>query len=298
MTEERPYSDDISPVAMSKLHKTVRDVARILRHADPKMMGILESRGFSKIESKNRFDLHFRQPEGWERPQSLRSLLKKSSKGPRHSLNQRIELARMLASAVFYIHSCDFVHKNIRPDNVIVFDPVSENIDPSLAKYHQFPRSLGKPFLIGYDGVRKAEAASLRIRTDEWQKSVYLSPERQRLNVGDEFTMAHDVYSLGVLLLEVALWEDFTTPICAKRLFWQKGTQQLKAPEELRASLVMSAETDIPRLLGTKYADAVVACLIGLKEDDSPGFLTDKDGVIKGTAYIIQVMKRLETISL
>lgn len=27
---------------------------------------------------------------------------------------------------------------------------------------------------------------------------------------GDDFTMRHDIYSLGVVLLEVSLWDTFT----------------------------------------------------------------------------------------
>jgi hypothetical protein len=43
------------------------------------------------------------------------------------------------------------------------------------------------------------------IEVKEWKKNVYLHPDRHRMGVGDEYTVRHDVYSLGVVLLEIAL---------------------------------------------------------------------------------------------
>lgn len=60
----------------------------------------------------------------------------------------------------------------------------------------------------------------------------------------------------------------------------------MKSPGQLQQAFVESAETDIPRLPGQKYSDAVVACLTGLKEDRETGTLTDQDGIVVGLAYI------------
>ncbi|KAI4202339.1 MAG: hypothetical protein LQ346_002013 [Caloplaca aetnensis] len=314
LVEYRAYSADIDTSALNALRRTVRAVAAILHHADPENMGLLKCRGFAHNPDRCRFELHFLQPPGWTNPRSLRNLLRDPVNaqigGAVHPLNQRVQLARTLAEAIFYVHSGDWVHKNIRPDNIIVFEQAElmpgdrtgydneagQQTHQQQRKYRVFPRSLGKAFLVGYDGVRKLEAESQRLDTDDWRKKIYLSPERHRLSVGDEFTMAHDVYSLGVVLLEVALWRDLTNR-ALRRMFW-RDAQNLKSSEDMRAALIKSAKTDVPRVLGQKYADAVVACLTGLREEEEAGILADVDGVITGTAYITQILKRLEEISI
>ena len=312
LLEYRAYSADIDRGDLNSLRRTVRAVAAILHHADPELMGLLKCRGFAHDPQHCRFELHFSYPPGWTNPRSLRNLLRDPINdqigGAAHPLNQRIKLARTLAEAIFYVHSGDWVHKNIRPENIIVFEPEESDLKgedeysvgnsqqaAQQRKYRVFPRALGKGFLVGYDGVRKLEAESQRLGTDDWRKKIYLSPERHRLNIGDEFTMAHDVYSLGVVLLEIALWRNFTNRAQARPIFWENA-QRLKSPVDMQAALIKSAKTDVPRVLGQKYADAVVACLTGLREEEEAGALADIDGVVMGTSYITQIVKRLEEI--
>jgi len=80
-------------------------------------------------------------------------------------------------------------------------------------------------------------------------------------------------------------------------MLWQ-DQQKIKSPADLRKTLKTSAKPDIPRVLGQTVADAVVACLTGLEEDDHSGVLNDKDGVVMGSIYITRVVKRLEEISI
>lgn len=44
---------------------------------------------------------------------------------------------------------------------------------------------------------------------DKWQDNLYRHPERQGKNPEESYTMHHDVYSLGVCLLEIGLWTSF-----------------------------------------------------------------------------------------
>lgn len=301
LVEDRQYSDDADATSINAIRKTVRDIASILHEADPDAMGVLQCRGFRQEPSQNRFELHFDFPPDGHRPHSLRDLLRapiNQKVGIAHPLNHRINLAKRLASAVFYIHSGDFVHKNIRPDNILIFEPTfTSNLDPKQAKYHQYPRALGTPFLVGYDGVRKVDAVSQRLLVKNWKKNIYLNPERHRLQVGDEFTMQHDVYSLGVVLLEIALWTDFTDRKSGfgKRLWQDHDT--IRSPTQLQQLFIDAAKVDIPRALGQKYSDAVVACLTGLKAEKDAGILKDQDDVVVGLAFITQVVRKLEEIS-
>lgn len=303
LVEERAYSYDIDTVALNRIRRTVRDVALILREAEPSTMGVLRCQGFRHDSQHNRFELHFSVPHGVENPRSLRDMLKDrkyQDVGAVHPLNHRLDLAKKLASAVFLIHSGDFVHKNIRPENIIIFEPcvsVGSNVDAELMKYRQFPRALGTPYLVGYDGVRKVDAMSDLIAIDDPQKSIYLSPERHRLKIGDEFIMQHDVYSLGVVLLEIALWKDLSNHASSVgKVLWHR--QGVLKSASLHENLISLAKTRIPRYLGQRYTDAVIACLTGLKDVDNISELKDQDGVVVGVAYITLVLRKLEEIIL
>ena len=300
LIETRSYSDDIDTVTLNETRRTVRDIALILREADPSIMGVLQCHGFRHERRQNRFELHFMFPNGAHNPRSLRDLLKDSKYkdvGAVHPLNHRLDLAKKLASAVFFIHSGGFVHKNIRPENIIIFEPdlAESACSAETIKYSQFPRALGAPYLVGYDGVRKVDAKSDRIAVDNPERGIYLSPERHRLKVGDEFTMQHDVYSLGVVLLELALWKDLTNHRSSVGMVLWDRAGVLKPYTSLHENLLSLAKTHVSRYLGQNYADAVTTCLAGLKDIETH---MDQDGVVVGLAYITQVLQKLEGIVL
>jgi hypothetical protein len=102
------------------------------------------------------------------------------------------------------------IHKQIRPDNILIFEKEPDaSLSASERGRRLYPYALGQPFLIGFDAVQKADTGSQMLHVGEWQKSLYLSPERHRLQAGDEFRMQHGLYSLGVVLLEIAFWASF-----------------------------------------------------------------------------------------
>lgn len=46
-------------------------------------------------------------------------------------------------------------------------------------------------------------------RNREWFKDIYRHPDQQGANIKTQHNMGHDIYSLGVCLIEIALWETF-----------------------------------------------------------------------------------------
>lgn len=278
------------------LRTLVRDIARRLREVDSSLMHILQCEGFSDDYLGKKFVLRFLFPPQKTNPRSLRALLADSRNeklGKKHSLSDRVRLAQSIAAAVLYVHASGFVHKNIRPDNIIVFEPQLAATTPiSEREACTFPRAIGEPYLAGYDGTRKEDAATLMIDTIEWHQRLYLPPERLReKSQRIKFTWRHDIYSLGVVLLEIAMWENFAD---------ERGRigKHLKTATD-PASFLMSQVKQVPRLLGNIYGDAVLACLHMLqhKEPDVE-LITDEDGVGLGTTFISEVMDRLEQITL
>ncbi|KAF9459302.1 hypothetical protein BDZ94DRAFT_1048266 [Collybia nuda] len=193
--------------ADNKSLRRVRDIVLILRSADI-TMGILQCSGFDPNPTSFRCELVFPLPTGMKNPRTLRDLLTspENAEGARHSLTERVRLATRLATAVLYVHTAKLVHKNIRPENILLLEPEGDDLA------FKFPRALGTSFLIGFDVVRKDDETSTRIGDEDWEKNIYRHPERQGLHPDSDFTMLHDIYSLGVVLLEIAGWRSFVLP--------------------------------------------------------------------------------------
>lgn len=283
--------------SQDEIHTTrlaVRKIAQKLREVDS-TQGILPCLGFSEEPVNDRFALHFSPPANTNNPQSLRTLLadprsRDKTIGKQHSITDRVHLAQAVASAVGYVHSFEFVHKNIRPENIIIFETQLSGVSAKEQSRQRFPFKIGEPYLVGYDGARNEVAETRLLDVTQWQRRLYLSPDRQDMtNVQVKYSMKHDIYSLGVVLLEIALWEDFTDETGAYGKLFKATKEPLK--------LLMQLSRRVPLLLGDRYRDAVVACLTELREENKEHQLEDADGIVVGMAFIAQVIGKLEKIS-
>ena len=304
LVEYRQYSTLATPQVIAATQVLVREIAARLHEAESATKGLLCCKGFTPEPMKSRFALRFNYPAGRDAPKTLQSLLMHPANagGTRHSLSDRVALARGIASAVLYMHTCGFVHKSIRPDNILIFEKEVVNTGADQSKHH-YPYVVGEPFLVGFDSLRRAVAASNMIKVEEWKKNVYLHPDRHRMTKGDEYTVRHDLYSLGVVLLEVAMWSCFTDERAngMAKCVWhvaQGARLSPLSPDELKAIYLKLAKSQVPRCIGAKYADIVVSCLEGLRDEEAGGLLNDQDGMVVETAYVSQILEKLEDISL
>lgn len=265
----------------SKAH--VRDLARLLHHVHPTTFGLLKCEGVIEVPTDQgiQFDFIFGIPEGLHSPTTMRSLLMEK---PQCSLSKRVQLAKQLARSVMFVHTTGFVHKGIRPETVVVFNQGSQDLGPS--------------FLIGFERIRRAGAQTDLLGDLEWERNLYRHPVRQGLWPEEAFSMQHDIYSLGVCLLEIALWRSFVhiddegpTPWSELRI--EKAISDRDARRggfAIKKELVTMAKDRLPSLVGDRYSDLVLACLCCLDKDnvfdvEGPG-VKDNDGMIIGVRYI------------
>lgn len=160
--------------AVADTNRTLRDVrklAHILSKAEPLTFGLLACAGVVKASipaSEEQaqgqintelptFKFLFSIPPSLTRPKSLRALLIESN--PWYSLNSRYSLAKQLASSALYIHSSQFVHKNIRPETTIIFEKEGKAAGGEL----------GSLFLVGFENFRPAEGMTYRTGDGFWQ---------------------------------------------------------------------------------------------------------------------------------
>lgn len=263
---------------------TVRELAVRLKCANPATFGLLTCLGAVHDEENNKFSLIFRMPDSMSEPKTLRAKI--MAYDTTHSLSERFRLATQLARAVSSVHTFDMVHKNIRPENIILFRD-SES-------------TLGSAFLLGFETVRRDQDGT-RLRGDtDWVKNLYLHPQRQGSRIRERYIMQHDIYSLGVCLLEIGLWSSFVEygnpnsyPTKSRTYDFRAESSDGSSPPELVKSRLLSlAIKELPEKMGTKYARVVESCLTCLdlgNEDFGDESEFQDDGVVVAVRYIEKV---------
>ncbi|KAJ8115827.1 hypothetical protein ONZ43_g4578 [Nemania bipapillata] len=282
-----------------ELTRSVRLLASKLKRADPRTFGLLECRGVIKVSgTKPSFDFILNTPYGKDAFESLRSALLSNSIP---SLSQRISIAKELAKSISYMHTFDFVHKNIRPETILLFDDA------------ELKRKL--TFLVGFEGFRAVDGATAQRGDAELHRDLYRHPSRQGDSPAQRYGMEHDIYSLGVCLLEIGLWETFVSyktpqepqagPSYDRFLDWLNA-QNLKDSYNksfyLKDYFEELAKTTLPQRAGDRYSAIVVKCLTCLdgKEDGEDGDADETDlkdpSIVAGVKFIEEILLRVDEL--
>jgi hypothetical protein len=156
--------------------REVRNLARFLAEVEPATFGLLDCRGViethkERAETENtqreredwnlpitplvEFKFIFTVPKIFSEPRSLRALLVSAIPYP---LSERLALAQKLTRSIFFIHTVQFVHKNIRPETVIVFREGNSDI--------------GAPFLAGFENFRLEDGQTYKVGDDFWERNL------------------------------------------------------------------------------------------------------------------------------
>ncbi|KAK7976243.1 Glycosyltransferase sugar-binding region containing DXD domain-containing protein [Apiospora arundinis] len=239
-------------------------------------------------------ELVFRKPEG--NLFMLHTLIAADQDEPRYPLDFRFQLARSLSEAVLGVHVQGLVHKNIRTDTILLVArpaPVPEQQQQQQTKKN----SSMDVYLTNWHLLRKESDATIMSGGTQWAEDLYRHPRRQGLHVQERYNIGHDIYSLGVCLLEIGLWslllirqgdgdgEGEGAPPQVSRLVRaaagvavQGGEvadaemrRKLKRPDEVKNILLRLAWDHLPQRMGRGYCRLVVACLTAL-DHQSGGF--------------------------
>lgn len=197
-----------------------------------------------------------------------------------YTLESRVALALHLARAVLVIHSLGLVHKNIRSDTIVV-----------LATDRSQPGVLGVPCILGWGAARDEEEESgmsglpMPYFEAGFDASIYRHPKHDAEKRTEKLQMRDDVYSLGVCLLEIALWEslastrhDSSGQMSAPMRDIQKMSKDSrKVGGELTRHLVDIAKKWVPVTMGSVFTDIVVTCLECWDDDVNDNYENDYD---------------------
>jgi serine/threonine protein kinase len=167
----------------------------------------------------------------------------------RPTLGERFRLARALAETLFQFHSVNWLHKSVRSDNILLFRG-SKTLNYS------------DPYLVGFEFSRGEGDQSTVDNDDSLNSNLYRHPRRQGLP-DERFSILHDIYALGAVLLEIGVW----------RPLGGFGDFSAMSPDSIKDALIENGDQRLPHYMGRSYTDAVVACL----EGSLAGFLSNSE---------------------
>ncbi|KAJ2982151.1 hypothetical protein NUW58_g6501 [Xylaria curta] len=284
------------PGTASQIKVDVKSLAMKLQNVDPDSFGLLRCKGILKHhDSSNRLtaiDVVYRTPLDCRAPQTLRHHLLDQYPV---SLSTVIRMAKQLVRSVHYVHTCGFVHKNIRPENLLVFPKADGS-------------ALGESFLIGFTEFRNVNFQTNLHGDAAWHRNLYRHSQRQGAFVHERYTMQHDIYSLGICLLEIGLWRSFvwypahdsnTSPVPGMALGFSCSDKDFETPQfasqqKLQEHLVALAMKELPPRVGEIYTNIVVTCITCLDPNNevfnTKEGLMDEDGVVIGVKFVEHVL--------
>ena len=258
--------------------KIAAEIAQKLCHGN---RGILRCIGYRTDPA----ELVFAYPFSFDSPHTLRYHLLRNNDYS-CTLDYRFRLAQEIQEAVFSVNTAQFVHKNIRPDTIVLFSKASKPPQPTRPdEIRLLDESLLSPaYLTNWTMLRETSATSHRHGDKEWDRNFYRHYHRQGTKPQERYQIKYDIYSLGVCLLEIGLWESFvvidprTKQAELSDFFHTAALQHGRAKEDdfrnlesLCASdipqrmLVGIAKQLLPKCMGRAFTKLVVACLTNVE---------------------------------
>ncbi|KAL2065985.1 hypothetical protein VTL71DRAFT_2056 [Oculimacula yallundae] len=168
----------------------------------------------------------------------------------RPSLDERFLIASKIGQAIRKWHLAGWVHQGISSRNII-FWSTNGQVDYT------------RPYLCGFEYCRPASHISYPRSVDNLTFQVYRHPDRQGAP-SISHRKEHDLYSFGVLLLEIGLWQ------LAADLLNKKNN----SPSAVRELLSQNCKVRLGHYMGVKYREAAITCIetkFGVTEDEAVG---------------------------
>ncbi|KAK4225589.1 hypothetical protein QBC38DRAFT_537698 [Podospora fimiseda] len=260
---------DLSAGVTPQLIPNAEHLARKLQHIDPGTFNLLRCEGIIKKQDQGHLSIIYESsfPKG-PPPLTLRHLLLNHAQSSSISLSTIITVAKQLVRSVSFIHACDLVHKNIRPDNTLIFPNNNNNFNL---------------FLIGFSQFRSVTLLTNFLGDTPLHRNLYRHPDLQGLCITEKYTMQHDIYSLGVcdikpgFPLEAALRNDLSDADFA-------NAQVPGTTSWIKEDLVEMAKNELPQQMGDLYTD------VWVKGDDG------SDGIAVGVRFVERILGRVGEI--
>ena len=185
-------------------------------------------------------------------PQSLLSYLQHSGDTDSSNvpcLEDRFRLALNLVSNLLHVHAKGLTHRNINSNNIVF---VNDNSGRGTESKPWKEGVIRKPFLVSWD---QCAADTPAPEPETLISNIYRPPGIER-GQRSSYRSAHDVYSLGLVLLEIGMWMPLNK-------LWKTKYTRL----DFKARLQAIYAKKLAAKCGTAYMSVVEYCLRAVDED-------------------------------
>ncbi|KAH8674643.1 hypothetical protein BGZ60DRAFT_404447 [Tricladium varicosporioides] len=232
-----------------QLRGRIDNLARLL-HAEtkPQELLTLHCLGYFDNVKESQYGFIFSYPQSFDtKMSSLKVLLDKPSTETLPTLEDRYKIAYSIGLSISILHTADWLHKSIRSQNILF--PTQQNREV-----------WSRPYLVGFDFSRPDKPDESSEKPEESARfNLYRHPFTQG-SPSENFRKMFDIYSFGVLLLEIGMW----------RSAWKWWKDGLNATDFQKAMLDL-AYGKLAHFMGEEYRDATLKCLNGeLEKGDEP----------------------------
>ena len=248
LVEWKRYDKDLAETVKGQQLRRLRDLAALL-NADnkPPSLHVPHCLGYFADDWHPRVGFVF-EYGACTLPWSLQEVLRG---GDIPYVGDRFKLAHDLSLSVCILHSAGWLHKGLRSENIIFSSPASPISVP--------PR-LSQPLLLGFEYARPNMLTAFSETIDNVGPQALLYRHPQSIDAEsrprNRFETSDDVYSLGVILLEIGLW-------CRVEELYAAGDYDGPLDPRFRKHLLHDYTPQLGRKMGKIYMDSVSACLSG-----------------------------------
>jgi hypothetical protein len=170
------------------------------------------------------------------------------------------------------------LHESFRSDNILLF-PRWTGEEPN----RRLDVNYCQPWVFGFEYFRPEPFFSAGPSDFEPSRDIYRHLDRQGQPT-KMFQKIHDIYALGVVLLEIGIWEPALK-------FEKDMFARVRNPKAVQAQLAKHARKRLEAKVGRRYMEVVLRCLTG---DFGVGGDDTKEDLRLQQAFRYQVIDVLE----
>ncbi|KAL8800158.1 MAG: hypothetical protein Q9182_005359 [Xanthomendoza sp. 2 TL-2023] len=226
----------------ARVEKRINQLANLLSTAGSRSLGTLPFKGFVREAEHRRYPFLFEEPRCASvelMPESLHQMIESPAFARLWSLLSRFKLASKLSKMIGTFHMFEWVLKGFQSHSIIFCSEASTK-EPQITQ----------PYLAGFEYIRPISGSTVGQPLDTIGRNMLYC--HSDLQEELECSKIHDLYSLGVVLLEIGLW------VTVRQLL--KFSRPSK-PQEIRNEYIGMAKNKLPLRMGEAYTEAVVGCL-------------------------------------
>lgn len=191
--------------------RRIDDLARMIHSASDRHPDLhtTDCLGYTDDSATSRYGLVYKAPHASSN--TLHDLiLSNDLRTP--DLGDRFKLAHTLAVALWSLHSLDWLHKSLSSSNILFFpSTVSASATKATAVAASVP-DVSSPYLLGFDTSRPESICEMSVASKNPAASdLHRHPNSLNGMSRKPYCKSYDIYSLGLILLEIGLWKVLQT---------------------------------------------------------------------------------------